>query len=689
MTFEAPEIEAQDYWQYKQNEQDNYNSRKILLDYDHFEPNKKQTPLPGINDFYQFMSPLLGGKGQVVTTTNETTRNFYRNTALQEHFQDSLNFRSSFVLPQKPIRASVIKLETITRSPAINSPHADPMTPNYYTNVKSILNHVLIENAKNHYKQNFDFPYRRNLPMPVLPKPTFVPKTTENISSRLFNRKENDITETPSNYLKRYNDAYVYPTSALDQLRPLKESVPHLSITTMPYATPILPPDTLSTTISGIKYNENIIFPFGLSNIETRIGIKTVNHSDSKTRANARYKEQDAITDWKSGAFTNFNKSNLKSNNLFKKPEMSNPIQKTSIERLANLTAEGLLKSQQDNLNIQNYINVNIRNLINYERNLENISKSVENKFFKDLPRNKSVLHFKNNVNLNDELSLDAKILKDTNWDGLTTTQSILTATLFHRMEKNFHFVNEMPTEKAKTTNRQMQTFDIKSPEKLEVKKVRDFWETDVLETGENDFGNDEEKTTMGQELLANIEPITLTLEQTNKITTTPLIPKFKSFNETETTPVFSSTEATTMELIFQSITKTGLDSEKPMPTQQINTLTLRNLEMTDATKSFTTLSPKRNYRRRLKTANPSRNSSITERQKKVFNRNRFSKRQKPNITLSIGSKNLLKNKEIYGKHEVMRFSDEDINRGRKRLENRRQVYKKIINANSEKINGD
>ncbi|KAK6631301.1 hypothetical protein RUM44_005827 [Polyplax serrata] len=597
VTLNVPNHNARDYWYYN-HEFDSKHRKFFLENYNLGDHIEKKPSLPMISDLYHFMKNIFGGRN----IGREPVHYFRHSSVGPQRLSNPMAYKQpkTAFLSQKPIRASVIKLETVTKHPIRYSLQ-------HYT--EGAINNPLFEKPNNNF---FDQLYSKDH-ISTLANP---PQTTSSEKLPIFFKKENQVGHIPVEYSCRPDKTYVRLTSGNHSRQ--KENV--LSIIPTPYRV-IKKHFPDKSNSSSTRY---AVFPTGDSN-----------------------------------RLLNTNKI---AGHEIKLPNVEN---RESIEMIANLTAEGLSSSEIERLNIQTYINhVNLRNLVQYEITKLEKGGNVPNVRFGSLVNGtiNPMLINRKSVNLNDDLSLDAKILKDTNWDGLTTTMRTavhhLMETLPQTGKKSLPFVvSEQKTEEPFFIIKPILEFKPTMP--LELRRVKDFWEinteNETMTVVHNEHTTEVSGKTTNTALTTGHQEL-VTITEPSSISKPPNM-GIESEEKTAT-----PTEAQTTPAVPSEIAK------QPFATiEEITTISSSKEKLPEAANMMAlTKFLRRKYCRKEKMLNFSSASPVVTQKTKqsIRSRSHFQKRTKPNVTLAIGRKNKIYSRQMYNFEEMMKFSDED---GRRR----------------------
>lgn len=741
ITFQAPRYESKDYWSSKHNQRGDPDRRTFFEDFGYYPYEERHPPhsYPSMSGFYQLMSSIFGGGDYRKPHPPPDPYPFHHHYSKGVHepypyeFSYNNNYRpteSNIIPPPKPVRASVVKLESVTPEPDIYPALDFTTTAKYYPHFLNLLHQVLIENAKNHHTNELGFhqsypdpdPYINFRQKPVLDRP------------KIYNKpspppKENIIPTTYKPIAKYHpvnnHTRPKYPGSIQDQLPPLKPGddnrIPYVSATTIKLpSTTEKSPETTTIIDPRLGATDNIVFPTAeintnkdvLSDIDIRILNANFNSIPSKiveipsptrnppttTTPKIKYDERtDAILAGESTETYRITVPPPKKSSRSKK--VTPPRLNDSVELITDLTVKGL-SNRNENVNIPRYVNhYNMSNLINYEidklRHNQPIEPRTQSQEISttDQSLTETPPPPRHIVDINDELSLDVKILKDTNWDGFTATDPPTTENEVTQKTPTTTTIPETPTIVVETrvtksvsksvgfSKNHIHQNEVSGKDDIAITEPTKFRNFDTLKENRRKFYNRRPQIRLSiddklREITTTERYIPSTEAPTTNIVTTE--------RSTKLYPVITEPEMTfTTAMDIQKITTENneVDSlkkrmDKPNFDESFDIAAM----ITKPTEP--TYNRKRKYMRRPKiTSFAPYTSSTTERSDSLkfgkISRVNFPKRQRPNITLSFGSRKTVKSNENQIKDEIMKFSDEDLKKNENKVEIRRNHYKR------------
>lgn len=578
----------------------------------------------------QHYSTSVSGQSYIETEKPESFQNWegydYINHSLGNYFSTKLG-KTGYVFPQKPVRASVIKLEPIRHSR--RKPKSFTSTEFYktteYFSTGNFRSHALFSNSKSHYKDESTVSSDT-----VLPNLNFI-----SITKPVTKNLPNSNTEKPYDQEKMmtHNFGVTFPelkeTSSINNKNIVWSSLN--SFTEIPWG-----------NTENVKYFEN----YYNNEAQKIINFKKITDEVQKVNESWRLEPKKSESHEKSADF------------------------------VTNLTVEGLSKAVNKTANTpKDY--VPFFDIKNFNLEQGNFKKSEEylNTEITDEPKNKSLFLGTRNlrlVNLDDELSLDAKILKDTNWDGLVTTESGVIRNYAHKskvhLDKTSTTRITTPIDLRETTKptattetilwpiaieemtstipikKRIHSFDeIKSTIASESNEENNFWDmlnktrnnTKTLRKNSDNLSEESDETLKKQNnMFAFASTTTITKINMSDFTEIPLQQETISKN-------YELLNETIKKYIDRGLTKSIIETTVTLNRLELETTTPEDFEIK------TSRLRNRKYKRKPMTRNFSSFPPSRERKevKNIAPRNYFPKRQKPNITLTFGSKKVIRKK--------------------------------------------
>lgn len=372
VTFQAPYVDARDYWREP--------SRRTVFDYQSYVP--QDLLVKPMTTFYGIMNHFFGSEPPRPPPPPSPHRQQYE-------------YQKPYYIPgPKPLRASITKLEP-TRV------YTDYTTPRSYPQFVKILNDVLVQNSYKHQEPVLEKPEEFHFPIPTTYKPPtrFNKNRTktpiQSIQDQLPPVKAGEDTRIPyisettthKNEVTTYGNKIKFPTET-EPPTPLEYEIdvrnaPQASSTTT--TTPVLEVETVTTMIkTRIRKPEKLVVATTLPPVEEEPTTEAITSTLQPEPSEVQLIK--TMEPMESSRFKGPFPKKLHSRKV--------TTDATQTDYVSDLTLKSLTDPKSVHASIRFPNPLNMTSVINYVIGKYNATFS------------------------DDTQSLDAKILKDTNWDG-------------------------------------------------------------------------------------------------------------------------------------------------------------------------------------------------------------------------------------------------------------------------------